>query len=198
MRKTLLIFIRLFNNKIGFPLRRLYLCRRLLPLLPATGKILDLGCSDGRLASGLQKKNPGLHFCGADKVIQKNSFIPVTALSGLPYPYTDGEFDGLILIDVLHHEENPSQLLAEAARISPNFILVKDHYYTGKLSYFLLKISDYWGNKAYSIPLPYTFLRPEQWIELFNKQGLTVKHFSKFRYNIFDPCRHNIFVLEKL
>jgi SAM-dependent methyltransferase len=190
-------FIRFFNEHFGFPLRRKYLVKRILPLLPDSGTVLDLGCSDGRLAMEFMLKKPGLIITGADTLIQDDCKIAVTRLTGIPYPFPDGHFDCVLLIDVLHHAEDPEPILSEAMRISRKKLIIKDHYYTSRFSHFLLRISDYWGNKPYGIPLPYHFLKPGEWTALFSKLNIRTETISRFRYNLIDPCWHILFVSEK-
>jgi len=194
---TMIWFIRFFNEHFGFPLRRKYLVKRILPHLPDSGTVLDLGCSDGRLAVDLMLKKPGLIITGADTLIQEDCKIAVTRLTGIHYPFPDGHFDCILLIDVLHHTEDPEPVLSEAIRISRKKLIIKDHYYTSRFSHFLLRISDYWGNKPYGIPLPYHFLKPGEWTALFGKLNIPGQTISRFRYNIVDPCRHILFVSEK-
>lgn len=192
----MLFLIRLFNDYLGFPLRRRYLLRVLLPLLPESGSILDLGCGDGKLAAALMKRRPGLKIQGADVYPQPGCCIPHRSIREVPYPFETASVDVVMLIDVLHHSPVPEVVLAEAARISRKTILLKDHYYTGSVGLRLLKIADYWGNKAYGVALPYRFLRPAEWEALFRATRLRVGHEHRFRYNPIDPCRHNLFLLE--
>ncbi len=193
----MLVLIRLFNDYLGFPLRRRYLLRYLLPMLPEQGHILDLGCGDGKLAVSLMKKRPGLRIEGADVFPQPDCSIPLTRIEKEPYPFEDSSFDVVMLIDVLHHSNQPESVLKEAVRISRHTILIKDHYYNSGLGFFLLKISDYWGNKPYGISLPYHFLRFKEWDALLSGLPILLKKVQRFRYNFSDPCRHHVMLLQK-
>lgn len=87
------------------------------------GSVLDLGCGDARFAQLLAQDGFTLQL--AD--VYQN---PNVASTGLPFqplrqseavPFGDNQFDNTLLLTVLHHGDNPSQILQEARRITrPN------------------------------------------------------------------------------
>lgn len=87
------------------------------------GSVLDLGCGDARLA----------------QLLAQNGFTPMLAdvyenpnvlNTGLPFrllgqsetvPFDDNQFDNTLLLTVLHHSDDPVQVLRETRRITrPN------------------------------------------------------------------------------
>jgi hypothetical protein len=101
-----------------------------------------------------------------------------------------------MIIDVLHHDLNPEQVVKEACRVSRRSILIKDHYFNHGLDVFGLKVMDYIGNAPYGIRLPYNYLNDAAWRTIFSNLNLKIVSEAKFRYNLIDPCRHVIFKLE--
>jgi ubiquinone/menaquinone biosynthesis C-methylase UbiE len=189
--------LKLLDEKILFPMRWKYLVRRLSPRLKNSKKVLDLGASCGRLASNLAKELPGTNFIGVDTFVQPKTYIPITKYDGEHIPFPNNSFDCVMIIDVLHHDNNPEKILKEAKRVSKKYILIKDHYWNNKIDLFLLKFSDYIGNKPYAVKLPYNFLKSTEWNDLIQNLNLEQVESEKFRFNVADPCKHVIFLLQK-
>ncbi len=151
-----------FNETISFPLRRKYLTRKLTPYLEDSSQVLDLGSSDGKLAASIQRElinqPKNVQFIGCDIHVQPETFIPIVQYDGQRLPFEDNSFDCVLIVDVLHHTNNPGQVLQEAKRVSRQNILIKDHYWSNEKDFTRLKYADYIGNNPYGIPLPYNFL----------------------------------------
>lgn len=158
--------------------------------------MLDLGASCGRLAHDLAKRFD-IKFTGVDTCPQKIKYIPIKKYDGIRLPFRDNSFDCVMIIDVLHHDENPERIIMEAMRVSRSEILIKDHFWNNRLDFYLLKFEDYIGNKPYGIYLPYNFLTMKMWLDIFSKNKLKIISSSKFRYALLDPGKHVIFQLEK-
>ncbi len=85
-----------------------------------TGSVLDLGCGDARLAQLLAQDGFTLQLSD----VYQN---PHVAKIGLPFqlsgqsealPFNDNQFDNTLLLTVLHHSDNPLQVLHEAHRVT--------------------------------------------------------------------------------
>lgn len=189
--------IKLFSEKITFPLRWEYLVYLLSPYLKDVNNVLDLGASCGRLASKLSEKLPHIDFIGIDTHVQSKTFIPITKYDGKKIPYPDNSFDCVMMIDVIHHIDYPEIILEEVKRVSKKYVLIKDHYWNNKFDLSLLKFADYIGNKPYGVNLPYNFFKVSDWNELIKNLNFRTVKTEKFRCNFVDPCRHIIFHLEK-
>ncbi len=84
------------------------------------GSVLDLGCGDANVARLLARdgfvpyladiyENPGVAGSG----------LPFTLLrKGEAVPFRDDEFDNTLLLTVLHHTDDPVQVMREAQRIT--------------------------------------------------------------------------------
>lgn len=93
--------------------------RFLVDHVPAQGKLLDIGCGEGKLLRTLARERPALALHGCDiRVPQRTptefAFAEVTSEA---LPYDDGTFDAAMLFDVLEHVPDPAGMLREAARV---------------------------------------------------------------------------------
>jgi len=188
--------LRIINEKILFP-RRLNGLKKIIPLVGECRNFLDIGCSSGELSSELQKNIIGSNIVGIDTVIQKKNYIPVIKYDGKELPFPDNKFDCVLIVDVLHHDKDSERIIKEARRVTSDIILIKDHYYENIFDLMILKLADYIGNKPYGIALPYNFYNIKQWKKIFAKNNLKIVNMSKFRFNVFSPCKQVIFKLQK-
>ncbi|MFC1627372.1 class I SAM-dependent methyltransferase [Patescibacteria group bacterium] len=191
------LLMKWINETVGFPLRSKYLVKFLYPYLKNTNKVLDLGSSSGRLAKDLSKYLPNVNFVGVDTHVPSKTFIPVKKYDGKRLPFPNNSFDCVMMIDVLHHSNNPEMIIKEAKRVSRKFVLIKDHYWKNKLDFLLLKFADYIGNKPYGIPLPYNFLKITNWKKIIKNTKLKITKSQKFHLCFLDFCNHIIYLLKK-
>ena len=146
------------------------LCR----LVPPNCSLLDVGCGDGKLAWSLMQKRPDLQIDGVDVLLRNRSWLPVKAFDGQTIPCEPSSFDGIMLIDVLHHTKDPLALLREALRVSRRWLIVKDHVLKGLGADWRLRMMDYVGNSPHGVALPYNHLFAKEWDELRRALDLNV------------------------
>lgn len=77
------------------------------------GKLLDVGCWNGIVASQL----PRLQATGIDVVDLPSPVIPVTRFDGKTIPFPDRSFDTVRCSFVLHHADYPNEFFAELVRV---------------------------------------------------------------------------------
>lgn len=130
--------------------------------------VLDVGCGDGRIDSYLMQKNKKLHIRGIDILVRPKTYIEVTEYDGYHIPMADNEVDVVIIIDVLHHVDEPELLMKELVRVSSSTIIIKDHIRSNLLSYIKLRLMDYVGNAHYHVRLPYNYMTKKQWKQMFH------------------------------
>lgn len=163
-----------FHQKHIFSRRVSVLAGRLAPLLPKSGKILDVGCGDGTIDRLIADQRPDIYIEGIDVLIRPITLIPVTTFDGKQIPFENKSFDTVMFVDVLHHTDDPSVLLQEAARVARHSIVMKDHCLNGFLAESSLKFMDWVGNTRHGVRLPYNYWPEQRWREAFTRLSLKV------------------------
>lgn len=90
---------------------------------PLGGKaLLDIGCGTGTLAKALAGDGAAVTGIdpGAEALARARTAVPgarFEAASAEAMPFADGDFDGAVMLNSLHHVPHPALALAEAARV---------------------------------------------------------------------------------
>jgi len=147
--------------------------KKLARLLPeGESSLLDVGCGDGAVASLLMETRPHIQVTGIDILARDQAMIPVRLFDGRSIPFDSGAFDFSMLVDVLHHSEDPLHLLNEAIRVSRTGVLIKDHLLQGIFARQTLKFMDDTHNRRFGVSLPYHYWTPAEWESAFRVLGL--------------------------
>ncbi len=89
--------------------------------------IFDLGCGSGFSTFLLDKEVPG-KVIGGDRSMQMLSFHPmkdkIINLDAYKLPFKDEQFDLVNIWEVLHHIENPVDILSEIRRVTKKYIVI--------------------------------------------------------------------------
>ncbi len=141
------------------------------------GKILSVGCGEGR-AESLLKEKKKINIIGVEITKYKEQKIPVKFYDGKRLPFNKRIFDTTIFVYALHHSNNIEGLLKEAVRVTKNNIIIMDHTYSDAVSKALLKGYDYFANVFYDMPVPFNFLKIIEWGRLFRKLNLEIEEAS--------------------
>lgn len=134
--------------------------------------ILDVGAGTGEIAQAVSTLRPKLNIQGVDTYIRPKTFVKVTLYDGETLPFEDESIDLVMIVDVLHHCQNPEAVLKECGRVSKRWVLVKDHVSDGLFDRLRLRFMDWVGNRAHGVVLPYNYLSTKQWDMAFNYAGL--------------------------
>lgn len=159
------------HGKLVFGRRIRTLAAAIAERLPRGARVLDVGCGSGDLAVLLMRLRPDVTIEGIDVLVRPETAIPVTGYDGATIPFADGAFDAAIVVDVLHHTDDPEAVLAEIARIAP-VVIVKDHLRDGLAAGVTLRFMDWVGNAAHGVRLPYNYLSRREWTGIWCKLGL--------------------------
>jgi SAM-dependent methyltransferase len=174
----------------------------LAPLLPEAGRVLDVGCGDGRLAEGIRARRPRLDFEGVEVKPRPGTRIPVTGFDGRRLPFADAAFDAALAVDTFHHADDADALLTECARAARR-VVVKDHLRDPVLARPTLRFMDWVGNRRHGVAVPEDYWRRARWEEAFARAGLAVERFETIRLFpppltwVFDRGLHFVAVLTR-
>jgi SAM-dependent methyltransferase len=168
------------------------LAEHLANYIPVNSNVIDIGCGSGSIAARLKDLRPDLKITGADPLVQSETKIEVIHFDGESLPFDDHTFDCAILIDVIHHAEKPEKLLAEAARVSGNRVVIKDHLCESKIDDFVLTFMDRVGNCRFGINLPHTYFSKKKWLDLFSSLELRPKQWNE-KLELYSPALRPFF-----
>jgi len=145
--------------------------------LPRDASVLDVGCGSGELAALVMQMRPDVKIEGIDVLVRPDTAIPVHAYDGAHIPFGDNAFDAAMVIDVLHHTDDPGAVLAEIARVAPQ-IVIKDHLRDGFVAAPTLRFMDWVGNAAHGVRLPYNYLSRREWEQIWTRLQLGTNAFA--------------------
>ena len=146
--------------------------RHLAELLPRDAVVLDVGSGDGLMARTVMDQRPDLRITGVDVMARPTAHIPVTIFDGVRLPFETGQFDAVMMVDVLHHATEQDALLAETARVAGHAVVIKDHIVAGLLAQPTLAFMDWVGNARHGVALPYSYWTEARWQAGFERAGL--------------------------
>jgi SAM-dependent methyltransferase len=162
------------HGKLVFGRRVRVLSDTLATILPKDARVLDVGAGDGSIAANIMKQRADLAIEGVDVFQRPTTQIPVTVFDGHHLPFADSSFDCVLFVDVLHHTDDASELVREAARVANNSVIIKDHLLEGMFAGPTLRFMDWAGNRGHAVVLPYNYLPRSRWDQIFSGAGLRV------------------------
>jgi len=174
--------------------------RNIASKLLACGTILDVGISDGSLLWALKKyldvsqKVQGLDIADLRKVD-----VPLIIYNGVNFPFQDNSFGAVNLSCVLHHCDEPINILSEARRVSSKRLVILEDTPINSIQRLFCRFHAYKWNKKAGDKKSMQFLTAKEWKKIFNTLGLDVVY-EKKDSNIWSwvhPVRRTLFVLEK-
>lgn len=165
------------HGKLVFGRRIRTLAAAIADRLPPHARVLDVGCGSGDLAALVMRLRPDVTIEGIDVLVRPGTAIPVHAFDGARIPFADDAFDAAMVVDVLHHTDDPEAVLAEIARVAP-LVIVKDHLRDGIAANATLRFMDWVGNAAHGVRLPYNYLSRREWTGIWGRLGLATSRFA--------------------
>ena len=165
-------------------------------------KILDLGAGNGLLGELIKnelKKEVKL----IDVIDYNCSSLPIDIVKpGSRLPLEDNEVNTTILYTVLHHAEDPDQVLEEAVRVTENRIVLVEGYVEDPKVTIINSYFDWFLNRVAvdtDMNIPFNYRKQSEWEEDFKRSGLEL---AKAEYWGMDdpivPEHHILYVVDKI
>lgn len=153
--------------------------KQFLPLLNALGpleRILDFGCGDGWFATQVCQLFPASRVIPLDVKRRDHVLVePEIYAPGAALPFADASVDLAYGVDVLHHCHSPEFYLGELARVSRDYLLIKDHTHRGPVGALTLAVLDELGNRRFGIPSPQNYQRHWEWTDCLARHGWSLQ-----------------------
>lgn len=176
--------------------------------------LLDIGCGDGLVAWNLRERFYQILLIDVHDYLAPEVNLPMLDYcDGQSLPI-DHAFDTCLLLTVLHHAENPDELLRETRRVCRQRAIVIESIYgvlpasTGipemsllnnELQRMYATFIDWLYNRVFhdGVPVPYNFNTPSGWCQLFMTTGWSIiKEADLGIDQPLVPEYHFLFVLE--
>gem|GEM_PF-312384 len=137
------------------------------------GLVLEIGSGPGSVYQVV--KGLGHQVTALDVEDQSlcDSARPII-FDGQQIPFDNDKFDTALVLTVLHHAQDPDQVLREAARVASRVIVIEDIYF-GKLHRRLTEFADSLCNFEF-LNHPHNNRSHSQWLETFQNLKLNLRH----------------------
>ncbi len=162
-------------------------------------QVLDIGAGGGWIGEDISiSRKASVTLLDVEDLNRTN--LPLRVYDGKNMPFPDASFDDSLLLFVLHHCEDPIQVLSEAARVSRKRIIVFEDTFRTPFEKFLAGVNDWISNSPFFLSnpfqmnMPFHYRRVEEWEDIFQKFSLQVK-FKKVTTHFL--TRHVLFILGK-
>lgn len=129
--------------------------------LPTEGRVLDLGSGTGHLSARLEREL-GLEVVTADvSDIHVVGPAPVLIDDGV-LPFEEKTFSAALLLFMLAYPNNPSDVLAEAARVTRGPIILVQSLHASRLGYAWLRVREFvWTIVAFHVSKVLGYVPPK-------------------------------------
>jgi SAM-dependent methyltransferase len=170
--------IKFAHGKLVFGRRKSTLAHALSAFLNENDNIIDVGAGDGSIARLIKEILGDVEVIGIDVLLRPETAIEIRKFDGKQLPFEDNTCDAVTFVDVLHHTDNPEELLAEARRVCCHCVVIKDHLAETSFDRAVLRFMDWVGNAPHSVVLPYNYASRQTWDARFREAGLNVARFT--------------------
>ncbi len=155
-------------------------------------KIIDIGSGNCNVCDLLIKDSFDVTPVDVKNLSLVENIKPII-YDGKTLPFQDNQFDVALILFVLHHCQNPEEIIMEATRVSKRIIIMED-IYTSKPHKFLTCVLDSALNQEF-IEHPHSNKKDSDWKMIFKQFGLNVI-LSKYE-NWHLIMRHATYYLQK-
>jgi len=138
---------------------------RITDFLNKDGKILDLGCGNCYVANKLIEKAYDITPVDIRDLSVVENITPII-FNGKKLPFANNTFETVLLLTVLHHSEDPIELISESKRVAKYVVIIEDTY-KNNIQKFAVQFVDLIVNFGHS-KMTYQNKKEEQWESIFN------------------------------
>ena len=169
-------------------------CERFISL---NSQILDLGCGSGIVGKEFSKLFDS-EVIGIDIIDNRVIEVPFRKFDGDDLLFLkDNSFDVVLINFVLHHCQNPAELLKESKRVSRKAIILYENLPEGLLS----SLSCFFHGVSFAYLFQNNsnrgkFFKDKEWKKIFEDLKLEVVY-SKKVSSFFNPMKEQLYVLKK-
>lgn len=151
-------------------------------VLSRSGRICDIGSGYGTVTDLLRKEGLDLTPIDIDNHAIKKDLEPL-CYDGKSIPFPDRTFNQALLLTVLHHTSKPEVVLAEAARVSEQVIVIED-VYSNWLQQYLTYFADSLFNLEF-VGHPHSNKTRDGWVSICNALDLDLQLVRSDRFLLF-------------
>jgi ubiquinone/menaquinone biosynthesis C-methylase UbiE len=122
-------------------------------VLPTEGSVLDLGSGTGHFSEHLARETR-LDIVPADVSDMHVRGRPPVLITDGPLPFEDARFSAALLLFVLAYPQDPSRVLAEAARVTRHdgSVILVQTLYSGRIGYAWHRLREFcWTVAAFHV-----------------------------------------------
>ncbi len=166
--------------------------------------VLDVGCGKGLLGKLIfSELGNAVHLLDISEK-DPDAGLSYKTYDGKTIPFEGKSFDAVVLVNVLHHANDPRALLKEVARVAKKRVIIVEYTYFNvfhRLANCLIDLRTLvLSNPNANVPL--NFMQWDAWVKVFDECGKThgfsvveVKHLGIVRPGV--PEWQTLYVLEK-
>lgn len=161
-------------------------------------RVLDIGAGDCLIAKMIREQIK-TDVTAMDVVDYNLTDLQLIVYDGKKLPFSNCEFDEVILSVVLHHCANPMIVLDEAIRVSKKKIIIIESVFFSSFSKYWSYFFDwYWNRLLHKVPCPFNHKTSEEWKRIFLEKGLKICDSQYLGIDIwYIPELHHLYYLEK-
>jgi len=141
---------------------------RIKDFLPANENILDIGAGSGSVTLALRKSGRDVTPVDVKNWSLTEAVTP-DIYDGVHLPYASAEFHTALLLTVLHHTQDPEEVLREAGRVADYVVIIED-VYSGPIHRWCTLAADSLLNLEFR-GHPHSNRSHLEWCAIFQKMG---------------------------
>ncbi len=170
------------------------------PYLAKASTLLDIGVGTGLALNHLLQSEPHLTFFGVDvrDLRLPHLNVPLQLYQGDILPFDTQQFDVSLLFYVLHHCQNPQQLLTEAVRVTDQTLIIIEEFDLPHADNTSLDLTERQNHFALGLPtdLPYQLFDKPNFEAMLTTHHLTLLAQQSLPSKTTRPIQKYLYILE--